>query len=173
MSGAAFYVWSRSRPNLAGARVGYGTSPCQKRVILILQHWFRNPCVEPEPDFFVGAVAGEKISVSGLLLCGLGVLWWQSSDNLTCKIIYFSFQSCIFYLNLWKQKNFLSGAGSWNRSRSRLNDQNHNNEHDFDVFTSVAVPRFWAAPAKLGLPRLQTKKGGSVSRYTKFVFLNS
>ena len=41
--------------------------------------------VEPEPDFLAGVGAGEKGSGSGLLLFGLRVLWWQSSDN-SCKI---------------------------------------------------------------------------------------
>ena len=38
--------------------------------------------VEPEPDFLAGARAGEKGSGSGLLLFGLGVLWWQSRQFL-------------------------------------------------------------------------------------------
>ena len=38
--------------------------------------------MEPEPDFLAGAGAGEKGSGSGLLLFGLGVLWWQSRQFL-------------------------------------------------------------------------------------------
>ena len=39
-----------------------------------------------------------KISVSGLLLFGLGAHWWQSSDNLTCTI-YSSHISTIYTQN--------------------------------------------------------------------------
>ena len=48
--------------------------------------------VEPEPDFLAGAGLFSwsrsrwKSAGSGLLLFGLGVLRWQSSDILTCKI---------------------------------------------------------------------------------------
>ena len=44
--------------------------------------------VEPEhaeAHFIAGARASEKGYGSDLLLFGLGVLWWQSSDN-SCKI---------------------------------------------------------------------------------------
>ena len=45
--------------------------------------------VEPEPAgaiLFSWSRIRWKSSGSGLLLFGLGVLWWKSSDNLTCKI---------------------------------------------------------------------------------------
>ena len=36
------------------------------------------------PDFLARAGAGEKAPAPGLLLFGLGVLWWQNNNS--CKI---------------------------------------------------------------------------------------
>ena len=123
--------------------------------------------VEPEPDFFCQSQCG-----SGLLLCDLGILRWQSCDNsysfsqistivmqieikkliryihLKSKIIFFIF--CIFCLNLCFNK-FSVGRMTW--SRSRL-DPLHNTACIQTCLPRVGTVQylFWSCSVGLGCP---------------------